>query len=69
MIDDVGPVLCLVSALFFGAMPIFGKFAYEAGVSPSELLLVRFVLAAAVLALLLLARPGLRSTNSDTRSG
>jgi drug/metabolite transporter (DMT)-like permease len=46
-------------------MPIFGKFAYEAGVSPSELLLVRFILAAALLALLLLTRPGLRRTNPD----
>jgi drug/metabolite transporter (DMT)-like permease len=56
----MGPVLCLLSAACFGAMAIFGKFAYEAGVSTSALLLVRFGLAAALLALLLLARPGLR---------
>lgn len=60
MIDDVGPALCLASAAFFGAMAIFGKFAYEAGVAPSELLLVRFTLAAAVLAILLVIRPSLR---------
>lgn len=60
MISGVGPALCLLSAAFFGAMPIFGKFAYEAGVTPSELLLVRFGLAATVLAALLLARPSLR---------
>jgi drug/metabolite transporter (DMT)-like permease len=66
MIDGVGPALCLVSALFFGAMPIFGKFAYEAGVSPSALLLVRFSLASLLLAMLLLARPGLRRTGPDS---
>src|SRR3954469_2122790 len=41
-------------------MPIFGKFAYAAGVSPGALLLVRFALAAALLATLLLLRPRLR---------
>ncbi len=65
MIDAMGAALCLVSALFFGAMPIFGKFAYEAGVSPSALLLVRFSLAAALLAMLLLVRPALRRTDPD----
>src|SRR5262245_31098532 len=60
MLDHVGPALCLASAAFFGAMPIFGRFAYEAGVSPGALLLVRFILAAAMLTTLLLARPGLR---------
>ncbi|GGS95439.1 hypothetical protein GCM10010156_62120 [Planobispora rosea] len=56
----MGPALCLVSAACFGAMAIFGKLAYSAGVSPEALLLVRFGLAAAVLAALLLLRPGLR---------
>ena len=60
MLDRVGPALCLASAAFFGAMPIFGRFAYGAGVSPGALLLVRFSLAAALLTMLLLARPGLR---------
>src|SRR5262252_45221 len=60
MLDRVGPALCLASAVFFGAMPIFGRFAYEAGVSPGALLLVRFTLAAALLTVLLLARPRLR---------
>jgi drug/metabolite transporter (DMT)-like permease len=54
MLDGMGPVLCLLSAACFGAMAIFGKFAYSAGVSPAALLLVRFSLAAVVLALLLL---------------
>jgi drug/metabolite transporter (DMT)-like permease len=56
----MGPALCLFSAACFGAMAIFGKFAYAAGVSPEALLLVRFTLAAVVLAVLLLVRPRLR---------
>jgi drug/metabolite transporter (DMT)-like permease len=49
-------------------MAIFGKFAYEAGVSPGALLLVRFSLAAALLAVLLLLRPGLRRTEPADRA-
>ena len=45
----VGPLLCLLSAAGFGAMAIFGKLAYDAGVELGDLLLVRFALAAAVL--------------------
>jgi drug/metabolite transporter (DMT)-like permease len=56
----MGPLLCLLSAVCFGAMSIFGKFAYDAGVSPSALLLVRFVIAAVVLAGLLSLRPAPR---------
>src|SRR5690349_14239520 len=41
-------------------MGIFGKLAYQAGVSPSALLLLRFTLAAALLGLLLVLRPGRR---------
>ncbi len=40
---------CLASGAAFGAMAIFGKLAYDTGVSPSTLLLVRFTLAAVVL--------------------
>ncbi|MBB4753967.1 DMT family transporter [Actinoplanes lobatus] len=54
----MGPLLCLLSAACFGAMAIFGKFAYQAGVSPSALLLVRFSLAAVLLTAL--AAPPLR---------
>ena len=43
-------------------MAIFGKLAYAAGVSPGALLLVRFSLAALLLGLVLLVRPGLRRT-------
>jgi drug/metabolite transporter (DMT)-like permease len=41
-------------------MAVFGKLAYEAGVSPGALLLVRFALAAALLTVVLLVRPDLR---------
>ena len=56
----MGAALCLISAACFGAMAVFGKFAYEAGVSTGTLLLVRFGLAAALLGGLVLLRPGLR---------
>jgi drug/metabolite transporter (DMT)-like permease len=56
MLDGMGPVLCLVSAACFGAMAIFGKFAYDAGVSPAALVLVRFALAAVLLGVVLAAR-------------
>jgi drug/metabolite transporter (DMT)-like permease len=45
----VGPLLCLLSAAGFGAMAIFGKLAYDAGLEVGDLLLVRFALAAALL--------------------
>jgi drug/metabolite transporter (DMT)-like permease len=56
----VGPALCLFSAACFGAMAIFGKLAYGAGVSPAALLLLRFSVAAVLLGLLLAVRPGRR---------
>ncbi|MGN9911549.1 DMT family transporter [Phytohabitans sp. LJ34] len=48
-------------------MAIFGKLAYDDGVSPGALLLVRFGLAAALLWAVLLARPGLRRTEPSPR--
>ncbi|WP_148575574.1 DMT family transporter [Nocardioides caldifontis] len=48
----MGPALCLLSAALFGAMAIFGKLAYDADVTPQELVLVRFTIAAALLWLL-----------------
>jgi drug/metabolite transporter (DMT)-like permease len=57
----MGPALCLLSAACFGATAIFGKLAYQAGVTPSALLLIRFTLAAALLTGLLVLRPGLRT--------
>ena len=44
----VGALVCLASAVAFGAMGIFGKLAYEHGATVGTLLAVRFVLAAAL---------------------
>ncbi|HWS37487.1 MAG TPA: DMT family transporter [Actinoplanes sp.] len=57
MLLRMGPLLCLLSAASFGAMAVFGKYAFAAGVTPSTLLLIRFSLAAVILALLT-GRPG-----------
>jgi len=43
-----GITLCLVSAACFGALPVLGKKAFEAGASPLGLLWGRFTLAALV---------------------
>jgi drug/metabolite transporter (DMT)-like permease len=45
----VGAVFCLLSAVAFGAMAIFGKLAYDEGVAVGDLLLVRFGVAALVM--------------------
>jgi drug/metabolite transporter (DMT)-like permease len=50
----------VLSAAAFGAMAVFGKLAYEAGVTVDALLLVRFGLAGAVLMMMALARGTLR---------
>ena len=56
----VGPLLCLLSAAGFGAMAIFGKLAYDAGVEVGDLLLVRFTLAATALLAIAAANGSLR---------
>jgi drug/metabolite transporter (DMT)-like permease len=53
-----GAVLCLASAVAFGAMAAFGKLAYANGATVGTLLTVRFVLAAALLWALILAGGG-----------
>jgi drug/metabolite transporter (DMT)-like permease len=58
--DPVGPLYCLLSAVGFGAMAVFGKLAYDAGVSVDALLLIRFGIAAALLLVIALARGALR---------
>jgi drug/metabolite transporter (DMT)-like permease len=45
----VGAIFCLLSAIGFGAMAIFGKLAYDEGVTVGDLLLVRFGVAAVVM--------------------
>jgi drug/metabolite transporter (DMT)-like permease len=51
-----GTLLCLASAASFGAMGIFGRLAYDDGVTVGTLLAVRFALAAALFWALVLAR-------------
>ncbi len=45
----MGQLLCIASALCFGAMAILGRFAAASGVDTSTLLLLRFTIAGAVL--------------------
>jgi drug/metabolite transporter (DMT)-like permease len=54
----LGSALCIASAIAFGAMAIFGKLAYDAGVGVLTLLFVRFTIAAPVLWIAALRRPG-----------
>ena len=54
----LGSALCIASAIAFGAMAIFGKLAYDAGVGLLTLLFVRFTIAAPVLWIAALRRPG-----------
>jgi drug/metabolite transporter (DMT)-like permease len=56
----VGALLCILSAAGFGAMAIFGKLAYDEGVTVGELLLLRFALAGATLTAVAVARGALR---------
>jgi drug/metabolite transporter (DMT)-like permease len=49
---SVGALICLASAVAFGAMGIFGKLAYDEGVTVGTLLAVRFLVAAALFWLL-----------------
>jgi drug/metabolite transporter (DMT)-like permease len=54
-----GVILCLISAVAFGAMGIFGKRAYDEGATVGTLLSVRFTLAAALLWVLTVTTGGL----------
>src|ERR671910_1058034 len=54
----LGSALCIASAIAFGAMAIFGKLAYDAGVGLLTLLFVRFSIAAPVLWIAALRRRG-----------
>jgi drug/metabolite transporter (DMT)-like permease len=56
----MGAVFCLLSAIGFGAMAVFGKLAYDDGVTVGDLLLVRFGIAALVMLGIVGARDGLR---------
>jgi drug/metabolite transporter (DMT)-like permease len=50
-----GTLMCIGSGAAFGAMAVFGKLAYSGGATVGTLLAVRFVLAAALFWLLVLA--------------
>jgi drug/metabolite transporter (DMT)-like permease len=70
MLAAMGAFLCLLSAAGFGAMAVFGKLAYDQGVSAEALVLFRFVLAAALLAALVprpATRPAARRPLEDAR--
>src|SRR3954454_1834145 len=62
-----GTLLCLASAAAFGAMAIFGKLAFDDGVSTGTLLAARFVFASALLWGLLLARGAVSSLRALPR--
>ena len=62
-----GILLCLASAASFGAMAIFGKLAYEQGVTLGTLLALRFILAAALFWVLVAATGRLRAVRALAR--
>ncbi len=55
----MGAIFCLLSAIGFGAMAVFGKLAYDEGVGVGDLLLVRFGIAALVMLAIVRRRGGL----------
>lgn len=57
----MGTVYCLLSAIGFGALAVFAKLSYAAGVSVDTLLLIRFGVAGAILLALAVARGALRN--------
>ena len=68
-----GAALCIASAAAFGAMAVFGKFAYDEGATVGTLLSIRFIFAASLFWLLLAARGALGEVRSlrgrDVRVG
>jgi drug/metabolite transporter (DMT)-like permease len=63
-----GALICLASAVAFGAMGIFGKLAYGEGATVGTLLAVRFALAAALFWALVAATGALREVRRLRRS-
>ena len=53
--ESEGTILVFVSAVSFGFMPIFARFAYAQGVGVDELLFIRFLLAFLIMGTLLAA--------------
>ena len=52
----IGPILIVISAISFGALPIFARLAYAAGATPTTVLLLRFVIAAIVMVCVMIVR-------------
>lgn len=52
----IGPVFIVISAISFGTLPIFARLAYAAGATPTTVLLLRFAIAALIMALVMIAR-------------
>ena len=52
----IGPILIVISAISFGALPIFARLAYAAGATPTTVLLLRFVIAAMVMVCVMIVR-------------
>jgi drug/metabolite transporter (DMT)-like permease len=62
-----GALLCLASAAAFGAMGIFGKLAYDEGATVGTLLAARFLIAAALLWLVMACTGGIRELRTLSR--
>ncbi len=64
---SAGALICLASAVAFGAMAIFGKLAYDEGATLGTLLSVRFLLAAGLFWVLLAATGAARHLGALSR--
>ena len=64
---SAGALICLASAVAFGAMAIFGKLAYDDGATVGTLLSVRFLLAAALFWALVAATGAARNLRTLAR--
>jgi drug/metabolite transporter (DMT)-like permease len=62
-----GVALCLASAAAFGTMGIFGKLAYDEGVTVGTLLAIRFLLAASLFWLLAVCLGAIRRVRALPR--
>ena len=62
----MGTALCLLSAVGFGVMAVFGKLSYDAGVSVETVLLARFGIAGAALVVVAVARGAFRGLTGRT---
>jgi drug/metabolite transporter (DMT)-like permease len=62
-----GALFCLASAVAFGAMGIFGKLAYDEGVTVGTLLAIRFAIAAALFWVVVVATGRARRLRAMTR--